>query len=73
MVFNLVIKIPAIAANICLAYLVADILKNLGTATTVIRRAWIFMLLCPTVLYFGSAQFVILFFIPLSAALSQAV
>jgi len=55
MVYNLVIKIPVIAANICLAYLVADILKNLSVEATTIRRAWIFMLLCPFVLYFGSA------------------
>ena len=39
MVCNLVVKIPAIAANKCLAYLVADILKNLGTKAAVIRRA----------------------------------
>ena len=54
-VYNLVIKIPLIAANLCLAYLVADILKNFGVETSVIRRAWIFMLLCPFILYFGSA------------------
>jgi hypothetical protein len=55
MLYNLVIKIPMIAANICLAYLVADILKKLGTEAAVIRRAWVFLLLCPFVLYFSSA------------------
>ena len=55
MVYNLVIKIPVIAANIYLAYLVADMLKSLGIEFAVIRRAWIFMLLCPFVFYFSSA------------------
>ena len=55
MVYNLAIKLPVIAANIGLAYLVADILKNLRTDAAVIRKAWIFMLLCPSVLYFGPA------------------
>ncbi|OGO66455.1 MAG: hypothetical protein A2Z45_07425 [Chloroflexi bacterium RBG_19FT_COMBO_55_16] len=55
MVYNLVIKLPVIAANIYLAYLVADILKNLRAEAAVIRKAWIFMLLCPPILYFGSA------------------
>lgn len=55
MVYNLAIKIPVIAANIFLAYLVADILKHLGAEARVIRRAWIFMLLCPFILYFGPA------------------
>ena len=55
MVYNLAIKIPVIAANIFLAYLVADILKYLGAEAAMIRRAWIFMLLCPFILYFGPA------------------
>lgn len=55
MVYNLAIKIPIIMANIGLAYLVAGILKNLGAESGTIRRAWIFMLLCPFVLYFGPA------------------
>ena len=53
--YNLAIKIPIILANIGLAYLVADILKNLGAETVVIRRAWIFMLLSPFLLYFATA------------------
>lgn len=55
MIYNLAIKLPIIAANIYLAYLVADILKNLGAERRVMRRAWVFMLLCPFVLYFGPA------------------
>lgn len=54
-VYNLAIKIPVITANICLAYLVADLLKNLGREAAIVRRAWIFMLLNPSVLYFTSA------------------
>ncbi len=55
LVYNLAIKIPVVAANICLAYLVAKILKNLGADAAVSRRAWIFMLLNPFVLLFSSA------------------
>lgn len=55
LVYNLAIKIPIILANIGLAYLVADILKNLGAAASNIRRAWIFMLLSPFLLYFATA------------------
>jgi hypothetical protein len=55
LVYNLAIKIPIILANIGLACLVAKILTDLGTETAVIRRAWIFMLLSPFLLYFGSA------------------
>ena len=53
--YNLAIKLPIILANICLAYLVAHILKNLGAEGNVVRRAWIFLLLCPFILYFGPA------------------
>lgn len=55
LVYNLAIKIPIILANIALAFLVADILKNLGAESALIRRAWIFMLLSPLLLYFASA------------------
>ena len=54
-VYNLAIKIPVIAANIGLAYLVVVILKKLGVETKVSRRAWVFLLLNPFLLYFGSA------------------
>ena len=55
LIYNLAIKVPIILANIGLAYLVADILKNLGAEAVVIRRAWIFMLLSPFLLYFATA------------------
>jgi len=55
LVYNLAIKLPVIAANVCLAYLVRNILKNLGAQAGAVRRAWIFMLLCPFILYFGPA------------------
>ncbi len=55
LVYNLAIKIPVIAASICLAYLVAKILNNLGADAAASRRAWIFMLLNPFVLLFSSA------------------
>jgi len=55
LIYNLAIKIPVIVANICLAYLVADILKGLGADVAVYRRAWIFLLFNPFVLYFASA------------------
>jgi hypothetical protein len=54
-VYNLAIKIPVIVANVCLAYLVADILKNLGTTTTTCRRAWVFLLFNPFLLYTTAA------------------
>ena len=55
LVYNLAIKIPIIMANIGLAYLVADTLKYLGVGTTIIRKARIFLLLSPLLLYFASA------------------
>jgi len=55
MIYNLALKLPIIAANIYLAYLVAAMLKSLGAEARVARRAWIFMLLCPFILYFGPA------------------
>jgi Gpi18-like mannosyltransferase len=55
LVCNLAIKLPVIAANIGLAYLVANILKNLGSDAATCRRAWVWMLLNPLLLYFASA------------------
>ena len=55
LVYNLAIKIPVIVSNICLAYLVAGILKKLGTDAKVYRRAWIFLLFNPFLLYATSA------------------
>ena len=53
--FNGAIKIPIIAANVCLAYLVARVLVNLGTQAAVAVKARNFMLLNPAVLLFSSA------------------
>jgi hypothetical protein len=55
LVYNLAIKLPVIAANVGLAYLVGAILKNLGADPAVSRKAWVFLLLNPFLLYFGAA------------------
>jgi hypothetical protein len=55
LIYNLAIKIPIIAANICLAYLVARILKDLGSDKKVVRKAWLFMLFNPLLLFATSA------------------
>lgn len=55
LVYNLVIKLPVIAATVGLAYLVADVLRNENVDEARVRKAWIFMLICPFVLYFSSA------------------
>ena len=53
--YNLVLKLPIIAANVGLAYGVAGLLKRLGAAAAVARRAWLFMLFNPFLLLFSSA------------------
>jgi hypothetical protein len=55
LVYNLAIKIPVIAANVGLAYLVGALLRDLGASPAVARRAWVFLLLNPFLLYFGAA------------------
>ena len=55
LVYNLAIKIPVIAANVGLAYLVGAILRDRGVAPAVSRRAWTFVLLNPLLLYVGAA------------------
>jgi Gpi18-like mannosyltransferase len=55
LLYNLAIKIPVILANICLAYLVRDILKEQGAASNISRKAWLFMLFNPFLLYFTTA------------------
>lgn len=55
LVYNLAIKLPIIAANIYLAYLVRAMLRDLAMEIWAAKRAWIFMLLCPFILYFGPA------------------
>lgn len=53
--YDLAIKVPVIAANVGLAYLVGAILNDLGAPAAVSRRAWVFLLLNPALLYFGAA------------------
>jgi Glycosyltransferase family 87 len=55
LVYNLAIKLPVIAANVGLAYLVGAVLKNLGADPAAVRKAWVFLLLNPLLLYFGAA------------------
>jgi hypothetical protein len=55
LLYNLAIKLPIIAANLGLAYLGRAVLKDCGAEPTVSRRAWIFMLFNPFLLYFTSA------------------
>jgi hypothetical protein len=55
LVYNLAIKLPIIAANVGLAYQVAGLLKRLGAAAPIVRRAWMFMLFNPFLIYFTSA------------------
>ena len=53
--YNLAIKLPIIAANIGLAYLVVAILNKLGAQERTSRRAWIFLLFNPFLLSTSSA------------------
>jgi hypothetical protein len=55
LIYNLAIKLPIIAANICLAYLVVHILKKLGAQEKISHRAWIFLLFNPFLLLMSSA------------------
>ncbi len=55
LLYNLAIKLPVIAANICLAYLVVHILNKLGIPEKISRRAWIFLLFNPFLLSTSSA------------------
>jgi hypothetical protein len=54
-IYNLAIKIPIIAANISLAYLVAAILKDLQAEHAIARQAWLFILFNPLILYTTAA------------------
>ena len=54
-VYNLAIKLPVIAANVGLAYLVGGVLKNLGADPATARKAWVFLLFNPLLLYCGAA------------------
>ena len=55
LIYNLAIKLPVIAANVGLAYLVGAVLKNLGADPAATRRAWVFLLLNPLLIYCGAA------------------
>jgi Glycosyltransferase family 87 len=55
LLYNLALKLPVIAANVGLAYLVAAILRERGASATVVRRAWTAVLLNPFLLYVGAA------------------
>ena len=55
LVYGLALKIPVIAATIGLAYLVAAVLQNRGAQAAACRRAWIFLLFNPFLLFVGAA------------------
>jgi Gpi18-like mannosyltransferase len=55
LLYNLAIKLPVIAANICLAYSVRHILNKAGVQEKISRRAWIFLLFNPFLLLTSSA------------------
>jgi hypothetical protein len=55
LVYNLAIKLPIIAANICLAYLIRYILREQGVSDQRSHKAWIFLLLNPFLFYFTTA------------------
>jgi hypothetical protein len=55
LLYNLAIKLPVIAANICLAYWVAHLLRKLGAGEILSRRGWVIMLFNPFLLCTSSA------------------
>jgi len=55
LLYNLAAKLPIIAANICLAYLVRHILARSGACEKTSRNAWIFLLFNPFLLICSSA------------------
>ncbi len=55
LLYNLALKLPVIAADIGLAYLVAAVLRQRGASPAVCRWAWTFLLLNPFLLYVGAA------------------
>jgi Gpi18-like mannosyltransferase len=55
LLYNLAIKIPIIAANLCLAYVVKSMLKKIGASDGKARQAWLFMLFNPLLFYFATA------------------
>lgn len=55
LLYNLAVKLPVIAANIGLAYLVVHVLERSGAQEKTSRRAWIFLLFNPFLLCSSSA------------------
>jgi hypothetical protein len=55
LIYNLAIKLPIIIANLYLAYLVRDILIDQSGNPSIARKAWIFLLFNPFLLYFTTA------------------
>ncbi len=55
LLYNLAVKLPIIAANIFLAYLVVHVLDKSGAPEKTSRKAWIFMLFNPFLLCASSA------------------
>jgi hypothetical protein len=55
LLYNLAIKLPIIAANICLAYTVRHMLNKSGVRAGTSRTAWIFLLFNPFLLLTTSA------------------
>jgi hypothetical protein len=53
--YNLALKAPIIAANFCLAGLAARILEEQGSGAAQARKAWLFLLFNPFLLYTSSA------------------
>jgi hypothetical protein len=54
-VYNFAIKVPIIASNVCLAYLVRNILVSLNAPKKKSQMAWLFLLFNPFVLLTSSA------------------
>jgi hypothetical protein len=55
LLYNLALKLPVIAANVGIAYLVRAILRERGASPAVARRAWALLLLNPFLVYVGAA------------------
>jgi hypothetical protein len=55
LLYNLALKLPVIAATIGLAYVAGATLQNLGGSPATCRRAWVFVLFNPFILFAGAA------------------
>jgi hypothetical protein len=54
-VYQLALKLPVIAATVGLAYVVAAALRRMGAPDATCRRAWLFLLFNPLILFAGAA------------------